>query len=269
MSAFTDVSNLIFFKTEKYHYKNSQIFDASALPRPHYCIGLILSGESVFRDSSDGEEIAVKRGDIIFVPMGSRYVSNWKGAPDITYVSMHFVFGVSELFPQKNSYRFCKITLPDFEKTKKIFVDMLSFSNADDVKKLQLISEFYTVLSEILPHLSKKEEHSRDLRLEEAVRYVEQNYNKKLSVEELAVRANMSVSRFFPYFKNEFGMTPVDYVNNYRIRCAVVLLMNDDTLSVENVAERVGFDSSAYFRRVFKKITGVSPREYKKISTEL
>ena len=269
MSAFTDASALIFFKAEKYCYKNRQIFDASACPRPHYCIGLILSGESVFRDSSDGEEVAVKRGDIIFVPMGSRYVSTWSGKPDITYVSMHFVFDRSEIFPQKNSYRFCKITLPDFENTEKIFLDTLAFSKADDCQKLAFLGNFYFVLSKILPNLTKKEERPRDPRLEKAIAYIEENYQRKITVEELATQANMSVSRFFPYFKSEFGMTPVDYVNNYRVRCAVILLMNDSEMSVESISERVGFDSSAYFRRVFKKITGSSPRKYKKISSEL
>ena len=45
--------------------------------------------------------------------------------------------------------------------------------------------------------------------------------------------------------------------------------MNDSDLSIENISEQVGFESAAYFRRVFKKVTGKSPREYRKTSMEL
>ena len=60
MSVFTDASSLIFFKAEEYIYNKSNIFDASVLPRPHYCIGLILSGEAIFRDSMSGESVQVR-----------------------------------------------------------------------------------------------------------------------------------------------------------------------------------------------------------------
>ncbi|MBP3333910.1 MAG: helix-turn-helix transcriptional regulator [Clostridia bacterium] len=269
MSAFTDASSLIFFKTEKYQYKISNIFDASYCPRPHYCIGLILSGEATFKDSSNGDEVLVKRGDIIFVPMGSRYVSLWTGDPDITYVSMHFAFDKSEAFPQKSRYRFCRISLPDYEKTEKIFLDMLAFSKASDIEKLALLGNFYSLLSEILPCLTKKEDLPHDIRLERVISYIESSYSRKTSVEELARLANMSVSRFFPYFKNEFGVTPIDYINSHRVGRAIILLMNDSSLTVESVSEAVGFESSAYFRRVFKSVTGYSPRQYRKISSEL
>ena len=115
----------------------------------------------------------------------------------------------------------------------------------------------------------KKEDLPHDIRLERVISYIESSYSRKTSVEELARLANMSVSRFFPYFKNEFGVTPIDYINSYRVGRAIILLMNDSSLTVESVSEAVGFESSAYFRRVFKSVTGYSPRQYRKISSEL
>ena len=146
---------------------------------------------------------------------------------------------------------------------------MLAFSKANDVERLSLLGNFYSLLSEILPCLTKKEDLPHDIRLEKVISYIESSYSKKTLVEELARLANMSVSRFFPYFKNEFGVTPIDYINSYRIGRAIILLMNDSSLTVESVSEAVGFESSAYFRRVFKSVTGYSPRQYRKISSEL
>ena len=78
----------------------------------------------------------------------------------------------------------------------------------------------------------------------------------------------MSTSRFFPCFKQSTGETPVDYINRFRISKSIIF-MYDKNLSIEEISEKVGFKSSIYFRRVFKKITGKTPREYKKTSMEI
>lgn len=79
----------------------------------------------------------------------------------------------------------------------------------------------------------------------------------------------MSTSRFFPLFRRSLGLSPVEYINHYRINRAVILLMSSEGHSVEEVSEATGFQSAAYFRRVFKKITGKSPRDYRAISMEI
>lgn len=269
MSSFTDASSLIFFKCENYIHGGGYVFDASSCPRPHYCMGFVLSGEGAFTDSENGESSAVSAGDIIFVPMGSRYVARWSDESDSHYVSMHFVFADSDVFPQKNRYRFAAIRLGDTEKTKEIFLKMLAFSQVNDIEKLTFLGDFYRLLSQLLPHLSKKEALPTDKRLEKAIGFIEENYREKITVEAIAQASQMSVSRFFPYFKKALGVTPIDYVNNYRVSQAIILLMNGEGLSVEEISEAVGFESSAYFRRVFKKITGHSPRRYRSTAAEM
>jgi len=146
---------------------------------------------------------------------------------------------------------------------------MLAFSRANDIEKLTFLGDFYALLPQMLPQLSKKEALPTDSRLERAMEYIEKNYREKISVEALAQASQMSVSRFFPYFKRALGVTPIDYVNNYRVSQAIILLMNGEGLSVEEISETVGFESSAYFRRVFKKITGHSPRRYRSTAAEM
>lgn len=269
MSSFTDASGLVFFKCENYIHGKGYVFDASLCPRPHYCMGFVLEGKGVFTDSENGESVTVSSGDIIFVPMGSRYVARWENEGASHYVSMHFVFECSDIFPQKNRYRFCSVKLDDTKKTKDVFLKMLAFSQANDIEKLTFLGDFYALLSQMLPQLSKKEALPTDSRLEMAIEYIEKNYREKISVEALAQASQMSVSRFFPYFKRALGVTPIDYVNNYRVSQAIILLMNGEGLSVEEISETVGFESSAYFRRVFKKTTGHSPRRYRSTAAEM
>lgn len=95
------------------------------------------------------------------------------------------------------------------------------------------------------------------------------NYTDNLTIQELATIANLSPSRFFTVFKKETGITPIEYKNRICIRNAEKMLLISD-LSIEEIAEKLGFNSSSYFRRTFKAYTGKSPREYKNgIKTEL
>lgn len=269
MNTISSISKLAFFKAEKYNYDNNYTVDTSSRPRPHFCMGLILSGSAEFFDCCENAKISLKAGDIIFVPISSRYKALWQGNPDVTYISMHFSFDYPSVFSRKGSFMLQKIECDDFKAFKNSFETVLNYYKDSDETMLLALSEFYSVLAKILPELKKNHAHPTDIRINSAIEYIEQNYAKNISIETLSGVSNMSVSRFFPAFKNAFGITPIDYLNNYRINRAIIHLMNDDKISIEAVSEKCGFDSSAYFRRVFKKITGKSPREYRKSAMEI
>lgn len=93
--------------------------------------------------------------------------------------------------------------------------------------------------------------------------YMLNHIEEKISVKELAERANYSVSRFCVLYNEFFSVTPVEDLLNARIQKAVSLLKYDKT-SITEIAERCGFSSIHYFSRKFKEKTGVSPSEYSK-----
>ena len=98
MNHITSASKLLFFKAERYEYNDYHVFDVSDCPRPHFCMGLILEGTGTFEDCEAGGCIKVEPGDIIFVPITSRYISRWEANPRASYVSMHFIFDDSAVF---------------------------------------------------------------------------------------------------------------------------------------------------------------------------
>ena len=96
-----------------------------------------------------------------------------------------------------------------------------------------------------------------------AIQYIKQNLHRPISVKELANTAYMSQPTFYRYFRNEFGMTPVQYITQQRIRLACKLLENPN-LTVTDVCHRVGFGNLSHFIRTFKQHQKQSPKQYQK-----
>lgn len=102
----------------------------------------------------------------------------------------------------------------------------------------------------------------RDDSLAAVLEHIHLAYADKLTTGQLAKLANLSPNYFITRFKLATGFTPGEYVARVRISQAKKLIRNGlQTLS--QIAHEAGFDNLAYFSRVFKKIEGISPSEYK------
>ena len=269
MNPLISASNLIFFKSEQYIYNQHHTVDNRNCPRPHFCAGFLRRGHAVFNDCAGGADIFLSPGELILVPVSSRYVSQWHGDPEVDYISLHFLFDEPGIFSRQHRFALQKISPESPSELQQDFEYILCHSGtADEATQLQVLSRLYHILSVIRPALIQRPEDPTDIRIRNAISFIEQHYTENLSIEQLAVVSNMSVSRFFPGFKKATGVTPIDYLHHFRINRAIILLMNDD-LSIEQISGMTGFESSAYFRRVFRKITGKSPREYRHTITEL
>lgn len=93
---------------------------------------------------------------------------------------------------------------------------------------------------------------------------IENNYMEDLTRDELAKKAHMSLREFSRAFSECFGMGVKLYINNVRVRKAVDLLNKSHNVSITNIAISVGYGNLTHFERVFRKICGVSPGDYKR-----
>ncbi len=267
MNDISDMSKLSFFKMGKYVYDTSFTCDFREIPRPHFCMGLIIKGEGDF--VSGGETVHVKRGDIIFVPVGSTYVSYWSGKPDILYISAHFSFENPSSFLRRKKIKIQKISLSGFENLKEKFSLMYEKYAGTDTSQFYVLSLFFEIMSRVFPLLRYNEVKKIDAQIEKAAEYIERNYREDFCVEQLAAASNMSTSHFYSRFKSSLGCSPIEYKHRICIRRAELMLIDDSEKSIEEISEFLGFCSSAYFRRIFKKITGKTPRDYRKAGAEL
>ena len=99
--------------------------------------------------------------------------------------------------------------------------------------------------------------------IDKATLYFNEHYSEEISIEEYAQNNYFSVSWFIRNFKHCTGSTPMQYILSKRIYNAEILL-HDSTYNVTEIAEIVGYDNPLYFSRIFKKVKGLSPSEYRK-----
>jgi AraC-like DNA-binding protein len=262
MSSLQSLSCLSFFKVTELRYSKQTSYDFREVPRPHYCVGLILKGRAVF--TSGDISVSVGEGDIIFVPIGSCYMSQWQGEPEILDISLHFSFSPYGPFARDARPMLQKLTPPNLSEYQTAFRRMLEWQKGDVSEQLMALGIFYRILGELLPMVRCERVQSYDSRIAKAVEYIDYHYDRVLTVSELAAIANMSESYFYSRFRAEVGMSPIEYKLRKCIDRAVLLLLGEEDLSVEEISDRLGFESAAYFRRVFRRFMGKSPMQYKK-----
>lgn len=98
--------------------------------------------------------------------------------------------------------------------------------------------------------------------IEKTIRYIKENYDKNISLSEIAEHVYVHPAYLSNLFKKETGLNLKDFINNYRIQKAKEFLEDEDS-KIYLVANRVGFISQRYFSQVFRKKIGITPIEYK------
>lgn len=96
-----------------------------------------------------------------------------------------------------------------------------------------------------------------------AKQYIEQNYQKNISLESTALHLNLSPTYLSRLFSKETGESFIDYLTHVRINHAKELIKNTNK-KIQEISENTGYNNPYYFSRIFKKVTGVTPLEYRK-----
>ncbi len=96
-----------------------------------------------------------------------------------------------------------------------------------------------------------------------AKRYIDENYSESITLDKLAEIAHVNKYYLSHSFKNEYNVSPIDYLMKRRITEAKALLTSTD-FSLTQIAEQIGFGSLPYFSKCFRKVEGTSPNEYRK-----
>lgn len=116
----------------------------------------------------------------------------------------------------------------------------------------------------LLRTYSEQKEKKEMRPITEAKKYIQEHFQEPLKLEEVSRVIGFNATYFSTVFKKETGKSFLDYLTEVRMNKAKQLLCRGD-LSVNDVAEEVGYQDLKYFSKLFKKAAGISPSDYKKL----
>ncbi|GIO32561.1 MULTISPECIES: AraC family transcriptional regulator [Paenibacillus] len=128
-------------------------------------------------------------------------------------------------------------------------------------------SILYRVFADLIrcspePADGQKPRHSREGYIRKAIEYIESGYSQKISVLDIARSVGLDRTYLSGLFKEQYGMSLQSFLLEYRMNRAADLLRNPE-LSVSDVSRSVGYIDPFLFSKMFKKVTGSSPRQYR------
>lgn len=152
----------------------------------------------------------------------------------------------------------------EYTKIFKQMIQELQRRQADYKELLAiLLRQIFISIHRQLTREHKLKHDYLDAEIEMAVQYFHDNYNTEINVEEYAASRGMSVSWFIRNFKQYTNTTPMQYIVSIRITNAQMLL-ETTSYNVTEIGNIIGYDNPLYFSRIFRKLKGVSPSEYRK-----
>jgi len=141
-----------------------------------------------------------------------------------------------------------------------------------DLAEAIVISEHYKDLADNIhplfaelmgTYLSVQQQpESRETLLLAADNYIQHHFFEPINTQTLAVCFSISPAYFGEIFREYKSVSPIEYIMTLRIEHAKKLFLTDKHVSVKSVAELVGYDDPFYFSKVFKRMTGKSPKDF-------
>ena len=119
----------------------------------------------------------------------------------------------------------------------------------------------YQLMARFLKDAQPKTEINDD-RIQKVLSYIRKNIYKTIDIDSLAAISCLSKDHFIRLFKKEINNTRLQYINQKKIEKAQLILITD-SMPVKNISYLLAYEDHSYFNRLFKKLTGVTPQQYR------
>lgn len=249
-------------------------------------IGFVTEGSVLL--GSGNRSFRLERGDIFFVNSNVLHsMRNSNTAPeravfksiafDSSMISdnMNSVFYTRYLFPilSAEAFRECIVT-EDSESYKAMIAILetvwnLVYSEETDyeIKVRNGLSSLFCCLNQIRKagaeaSFPKVPNFLPEKRVQIILDHIHSHYQEKITIADLSKAASISKTEVLRCFKIIMGLSPISYLNSYRLQKAAYTLVNSED-SVQDIAAECGFDDNSYFSKLFKKKYMVTPRDFR------
>ncbi|MBR5553597.1 MAG: helix-turn-helix transcriptional regulator [Clostridia bacterium] len=220
------------------------------------CLVFVTSGNAQY--SFGASILNVEKGDVLFLAKNSRYTI--RVFPDYKFIYTDF-----DICSEDSGKLVSAVYKPDPRKTNEAFRSLLFYWTRGGRKRYTKSRELLYSIYDLLFDSKIGDTESHLALIEPAIRMIaEHSANEPISVENLADACGISCVHLRRMFMKQFGMPPVKYISKQKIDRAKELLRYD-TSSITAIAEMLGYSGIFYFCKSFKKETGLTPGEYRKL----
>lgn len=263
----------------KAHINDSDIDVISAPTHFHNELELIYVIEGAAQYTVFDEEITVEAGNIIFFNKQVEHSSRTLGHLRIVLLQFgadllrDFFAGRAAAFDELLSKDFKYLVIDTRSRAEfAVLPDLMlstvyEFNEKAPAYEFVIISNILKMLTAILRadasksyngYIARKSRPASDL----VIQYIADNYNRDITIAEVAAHFHFSTSYFSHLFKEITGMSFVKYLNEYRINSSKKLLMSPRH-TITSAMVQVGFTNRSYYNRLFKRTTGFTPQEFR------
>ncbi|MBO5370361.1 MAG: helix-turn-helix transcriptional regulator [Clostridia bacterium] len=201
---------------------------------------------------SDSGKIEIKSGEMFYIPKGLKYHSYWQSEDIVSFDSFGFAH-----FPHNGNTRFSLQKINYTQKAYNIYSE-LACDKTVDCRSVGLL---YLLMWELMGNMICDTAIPEKQALKDAIAIIENNPTLKNS--EIAKMSGVSESTLYTLFKKELLSTPNDIKRKKLCEKAMEMLRTTD-IPIEEISSMLDFSSSSYFRKIFAKETGKTPRQYRK-----
>lgn len=212
-------------------------------------------GESLFFYKD--KEFTVRRGDVLYIPVSSSYQQSSINEEIICFHLETTNCTITELscFPPDDVGEICRL----FQKAYALW------TKKEKNYRFHCTAVLYEIIARTFPDLEEEKNGVSSI-LVPSVRYIEENlYTENFSLDVACKKSFISRAYFNRLFQKQFACTPIAYVHQKRIERAKQLLLTESYTN-EEIAELCGFGDVKYFYVLFKKLTGLTTKQYMKNS---
>ena len=214
----------------------------------------------------DKKTYRLSKGDIALIPKGVIHKTNYDTQSHsriLINCSENFIpKSVLDLIPNMPYYT---VPLSYRDKIYEIFSTVQKeFHTPNEFSKDIIKAKIYELLLFIAnKNTTQSTKKIEDSMVEKAVKYIRNHFSENITLTDVAKHCFVSNEHLSRTFKKETGFCFNEYLNIYRLKKADLLLHNEPTTKITEIARRCGFNDSNYFSKVYKKEFNISPKQAK------
>lgn len=237
--------------------------------RDHYLIHYIISGEGYYQVR--GKRFHLHSGDCFLVYPNTEVTYYADEQNPWEYAWVGFTGSDAAIILQATDFSKSSPIIQNTPNGDTICNQILNIYDArgnEFEHAVEMTGLLYTTLA-LLMHNARKSSDTNTAQsyVQKGIEYITANYSYPITIEDIASYVGLSRSHLFRSFRTVLGVSPKEYLTDFRIKQSCLLLERSD-LSITAIANSIGFDNSLYFSKAFHKEKGMSPKEYRIMKKE-